>query len=303
MNAIQSFGIDKQYENHVALHPLDLSVPEGSVFGLLGPNGAGKTTLLRIINQIISPDNGSVSFYGQKIHSSDSRHIGYLPEERGLYKKMKVGEQSMYLAQLKGLSRNEARKRLHWWFKKWELETWWDKKVEELSKGMAQKVQFITTVLHEPKLLIFDEPFSGLDPVNAALIRDEMLRIRKEGATIVLSTHRMESVEELCSHIALLNHGEKILDGTVNEIRESHRNGNFRLSYRSNEPITLSLPNQVEMSQNLRDFNKGICIAEIQSIKLNSSEIISALAPQVDTIRFEEIIPSMNDIFIKSVEK
>tara|TARA_B100000768_G_C11270531_1_gene373213 strand:- start:1005 stop:1916 length:912 start_codon:yes stop_codon:yes gene_type:complete len=303
MNAIQSFGIDKQYENHVALHPLDLSIPEGSVFGLLGPNGAGKTTLLRIINQIISPDNGSVSFYGQNIRSSDSQHIGYLPEERGLYKKMKVGEQSMYLAQLKGLSKKEARKRLHWWFEKWGLETWWDKKVEELSKGMAQKIQFIITVLHEPKLLIFDEPFSGLDPLNAALIRDEMLRIREEGATIVLSTHRMESVEELCSHIALLNHGEKILDGTVNEIRESHRSGNFRLSYRSNEPITLSIPNQVEMSQNLKDLNKGICIAEIQSTKLNSSEIISALAPQVDTIRFEEIIPSMNDIFIKSVER
>ena len=303
MNAIQSFGIDKQYENHVALHTLDLSVPEGSVFGLLGPNGAGKTTLLRIINQIISPDNGSVSFYGQNIRSSHSHQIGYLPEERGLYKKMKVGEQSMYLAQLKGLSRKESRKRLHWWFKKWELETWWDKKAEELSKGMAQKIQFIITVIHEPKLLIFDEPFSGLDPVNAALIRDEMLRIKEEGATIVLSTHRMESVEELCSHIALLNHGEKILDGTVNEIRESHRNGNFRLSYRSNEPITLSLPEQAEISQNLRDFNKGICIAEIQSMKLNSSEIISVLAPQVDTIRFEEIIPSMNDIFIKSVKK
>ncbi|CAI8343693.1 MAG: ABC transporter ATP-binding protein NatA [Owenweeksia sp. TMED14] len=303
MNAIESFGVDKQYEGHIALHPIDMEIPEGSVFGLLGPNGAGKTTLLRIINQIISPDHGSVNFYGQKIRSSDSHQIGYLPEERGLYKKMKVGEQSMYFAQLKGLSRHEARKRLHWWFKKWGLETWWDKKVEELSKGMAQKIQFITTVLHEPKLLVFDEPFSGLDPINAALIRDEMLRIKKEGSTILLSTHRMESVEELCSHMALLNNGEKILDGSVNEIRESHRNGNFRLSYRSKNPITLSLPGEVIISQNITDFNKGICIAELQSTKLNSSEIISALAPQVDTIRFEEIIPSMNDIFIKSVKK
>ena len=227
MNAIQSFGVDKKYENHVALHPLDISIPEGSIFGLLGPNGAGKTTLIRIVNQIIAPDNGHIEFYGQNLRSEDRRWIGYLPEERGLYKKMKVGEQAMYLAQLKGLSRNEARARLHVWFKKWDLETWWDKKIEDLSKGMAQKIQFITTVLPEPKLLIFDEPFSGLDPVNAALIRDEILRIRDDGATIVLSTHRMESVEELCSHIALLNNGEKILDGSVNDIKESHRDGNF----------------------------------------------------------------------------
>ncbi len=303
MNAIQSFGVDKKYENHVALHPLDISIPEGSIFGLLGPNGAGKTTLLRIVNQIIAPDTGYIEFYGQNIRSEDRRWIGYLPEERGLYKKMKVGEQAMYLAQLKGLSRNEARSRLHVWFKKWNLETWWDKKIEDLSKGMAQKIQFITTVLHEPKLLIFDEPFSGLDPVNAALIRDEILRIRDDGATIVLSTHRMESVEELCSHIALLNNGEKILDGSVNDIKESHRDGNFRLIYRSDKAISLSIPNEVHLVQNNADIKKGVFIAELQSQKQSASQIIKNLSSQVDTISFEEIIPSMNDIFIKSVKK
>ena len=216
---------------------------------------------------------------------------------------MKVGEQAMYLSQLKGLSRNEARSRLHVWFKKWNLETWWDKKIEDLSKGMAQKIQFITTVLHEPKLLIFDEPFSGLDPVNAALIRDEILRIRDDGATIVLSTHRMESVEELCSHIALLNNGEKILDGSVNDIKESHRDGNFRLIYRSDKAISLSIPNEVHLVQNSADIKKGVFIAELQSQKHSASEIMKNLSSQVDTISFEEIIPSMNDIFIKSVKK
>ena len=303
MNAIQSFGVDKKYENHVALHPLDLSIPEGSIFGLLGPNGAGKTTLIRIVNQIIAPDNGHIEFYGQNLRSEDRRWVGYLPEERGLYKKMKVGEQSIYLSQLKGLSRNEARERLHVWFKKWNLETWWDKKIEDLSKGMAQKIQFITTVIHEPKLLIFDEPFSGLDPVNAALIRDEILRIRDDGATIVLSTHRMESVEELCTHIALLNNGEKIIDGSVNDIKESHRDGNFRLIYRSDKAINLSIPNEVHLVQNSADVKKGLCIAELESQKHTASQIIKNLSSQVDTVGFEEIIPSMNDIFIKSVKK
>ena len=304
MNNILSIdSVSKHYGNFTALNNVSVNIREGSIFGLLGPNGAGKTTLIRVINQITYPDSGKVLFNNSPLELKHIRDIGYLPEERGLYPKMKIGEQAVYLAQLKGLDSSTAKSELNKWFEKFQINDWWDKKVTELSKGMAQKIQFITTVLHEPKLLIFDEPFSGLDPVNAALIRDEILRIRDDGATIVLSTHRMESVEELCSHIALLNNGEKILDGSVNDIKESHRDGNFRLIYRSDKAISLSIPNEVHLVQNNADIKKGVFIAELQSQKQSASQIIKSLSSQVDTISFEEIIPSMNDIFIKSVKK
>ena len=220
MNVLEINSVSKSYSNHLALDDVSLAVPEGQIFGLLGPNGAGKTSLIRIINQITMPDKGTLLFNGQLLNSNHISQIGYLPEERGLYKKMKVGEQALYLAQLKGLSEKEAKKALKIWFERFEITPWWNKKVEELSKGMAQKIQFITTVLHQPKLLIFDEPFSGFDPINATLIKDEILRLKAKGTSIIFSTHRMESVEELCDHIALIDQSKKILDGPINQIKE-----------------------------------------------------------------------------------
>src|SRR5450759_5303549 len=221
----------KQFAGHLALDSVSLTVPENTIYGLLGPNGAGKTTLIRIINQITGPDSGELFLNGKKLMPSDVQLIGYLPEERGLYKKMKVGEQALYLAQLKGMTKSDALKALKYWFEKFEIEAWWDKKVEELSKGMAQKVQFITTILHEPKLLIFDEPFSGFDPINADLMRDEILELRKNGATVIFSTHNMASVEELCDDIALINKSKKILEGKVSDIKKTYRSNSYELSY------------------------------------------------------------------------
>jgi ABC-2 type transport system ATP-binding protein len=218
-NFLTANNVVKQFANHLALDKVSIDVPEGSIFGLLGPNGAGKTTLIRIITQITAPDQGEILFRGKKMTMDDVFHIGYLPEERGLYKKMKVGEQALYLVQLKGMSRTEGLKKLKYWFEKFEIQTWWDKKVEELSKGMAHKVQFIVTVLHDPKLLIIDEPFTGFDPINTNLVKNEILRLRENGATIVFSTHIMASVEELCDHIALINKGKNILEGKIDEVR------------------------------------------------------------------------------------
>ncbi|HBI81260.1 MAG TPA: ABC transporter ATP-binding protein, partial [Bacteroidales bacterium] len=220
MYLLETKGIEKRFSNHLALEDVSISVPRGCIYGLLGPNGAGKTTLIRIINQITGPDKGEVFFDGRHLQPNDIYRIGYLPEERGLYKKMKVGEQALFLAQLKGLSRTEAMKRLKFWFEKFEIQAWWDKKIEELSKGMAQKVQFMVTIIHEPELLIFDEPFSGFDPINVQLVKDEILELKRKGTTIIFSTHNMASVEELCDHITLINKSRNILSGQIDEVRQ-----------------------------------------------------------------------------------
>jgi ABC-2 type transport system ATP-binding protein len=278
-----------------------MDVPEGSVYGLLGPNGAGKTTLLRIINQITAPDQGYIHFKGQPI-GPDHRHmIGYLPEERGLYKKMKVGEQALYLAQLKGLSRQEAMQRLKIWFQKFEMVAWWDKKVEELSKGMAQKVQFITTVLHEPQLLIFDEPFSGFDPINVNLLKQEILQMREKGATIIFSTHNMASVEELCDHITLINEAEVVLQGEMSEIRENYRADKYLVSFHGDpEKLSRGLDPDFELLT-LEENGMG----QQATIRIGKGEgsgkLIRNLVEITEIKSFQEILPGMNDIFIQVV--
>src|SRR6201986_1460145 len=260
--------IEKQYAGHKALSDVSLEVESGQVFGLLGPNGAGKTSLIRIVNQITAPDSGEIYFNGEKLNQSHIERIGYLPEERGLYKKMEIGEQMIYLARLKGLSRNEALKRLKYWFEKLEIQAWWNKKIEELSKGMQQKAQFVATVLHEPELLILDEPFTGFDPVNAEIIKNEILELNKKGTTIIFSTHRMESVEELCDSIALLNLSHKILDGKVKTIRNNFRNGTYVLEYgghallmQSNAPFTILSENTLDDYHQLKlKINNGCSV-------------------------------------------
>ena len=300
MNALRARGIHKRYATHHALRGLDMEVPQGSLFGLLGPNGAGKTTLIRIINRILEADEGSLELFGSPLGPDAAQRIGYLPEERGLYKSMKVGEQAMYLARLRGLSSADAKQRLHSWFERWELQSWWDKKVSDLSKGMAQKVQFITTVLHEPELMIFDEPFSGFDPINAQLIRDEMLRLHRDGRTIIFSTHRMESVEELCSHIALVHQGRNVLHGTLQDLKDQHRSGQFILRYRSEQPLELHLPEGVSASEH-RIETAGIIHLGLRAGVQDASRVLSALASQVQPYQFEEVVPSIEDLFIKTV--
>ncbi len=296
-------NVSKQYAAHKALDNVSMEIPQGSVFGLLGPNGAGKTSLIRIINQITGPDSGEVLFEGEKLNSRHIGKIGYLPEERGLYKKMEVGEQALYLAQLKGLSHSEAMSRLKDWFERFELKGWWRKKIEELSKGMQQKVQFIITVLHEPKLLILDEPFTGFDPINANIIKDELLRLKDKGTTIVLSTHRMESVEELCTHIALINRSHKILEGPVHEIKRKFKSEKYEVEYKGNGiAFANSLWGGFELiaHQEHGDFMKA-------TIKLpegrSPNELLSSLIPNVEIHSFREIIPGMNDIFISLVQQ
>lgn len=303
MAFFEAKNIIKQYAGHTALNGVSISVPEGSIFGLLGPNGAGKTTLIRIINQITGPDAGEVYFNGETLKPEHIHHIGYLPEERGLYKKMKVGEQSIYLAQLKGLSKKDATARLQAWFKKFDILEWWDKKVEELSKGMAQKVQFITTILHEPKLLIFDEPFSGFDPINANLLKKEILELRDKGCTIIFSTHNMGSVEEICDHIALIHKAEKILDGSVEQIKKKYRTNTYNISFTGDLDIL-----KANLSQNVEilEQKKG---KEFDSLKLklnngtSSNDLLMQVLPHVEIVSFNEIIPSMNDIFIRVVNE
>lgn len=297
-------NVTKRYSNHTAVNDVSITVPKKSIYGLLGPNGAGKTSLIRIINQITAPDSGEILFNGQKLDPKHVEQIGYLPEERGLYKKMPVGEQAMYLARLKGLSKAEAKKRLKYWFEKFEMQTWWSKKIDELSKGMQQKVQFIVTVLHEPQLLILDEPFSGFDPINAQLIRNEILELRQKGSTIIFSTHNMGSVEELCDHIALINKSQKILDGSVKEIRRSHKNNIYRITFKGN---MMGFTNAVWDGAKLLESGKVEDEKDMHwaVIKLadgvKTGRLLQELLPIVEIISFNEVIPSMNDIFIAHV--
>jgi ABC-2 type transport system ATP-binding protein len=303
MYTIEARHIHKSYAQHKALNDVSIAVPEKSVFGLLGPNGAGKTTLIRIINQITGPDEGEVLFNGQPLRPIHVEQIGYLPEERGLYKKMKVGEQCMYLAQLKGLSSKEAKARLMEWFKRFDIHTWWDKKVEDLSKGMAQKVQFITTVLHEPKLLILDEPFSGFDPINAELIRKEMLRLKSEGTTIILSTHDMGSVETLCDNIALINRSQVILDGGVKDIKNSFRSHTYEVIFDGTSlDLGISLWADFELLKNEMVDDKHVAhIKLLKDRKLN--DLLQSLIPNVEINAVNELIPDMDQIFIEAVQK
>ena len=299
---LQAEHITKQFGDFYALHDVSIEVSKGRIFGLLGPNGAGKSTLIRIINQILQSDEGKVIFDGHEIRPSDVEHIGYLPEERGLYKKMKVGEQALYLAQLKGLSRMEAEKRLRWWFKHLEIDTWWNRKVEELSKGMQQKVQFVTTVLHNPKLLIFDEPFSGFDPVNATLLKKEILRLRDEGATVIFSTHNMSSVEEICDDIALINHSQVVLNGNVKEIRQSYRKNMFHLEIRCTDSRTITMPTEFVVINGKEE--KGVYTADVSlPSTASSNDLLSAVMSQGQVSALQEILPSMNDIFIEAVSR
>jgi ABC-2 type transport system ATP-binding protein len=298
---LQANSVTKNFGDFTALNKVSIHVPENSIFGLLGPNGAGKTTLIRIINQITGPDEGEVIFDGKRLHPDHISMIGYLPEERGLYKKMKVGEQALYLAQLKGLSHHEAKIRLKKWFEKFEIQAWWDKKVEELSKGMQQKIQFVVTVVHEPKLLIFDEPFSGFDPINVNLLRDEILELRKNGATIIFSTHNMASVEEHCDNIALINKSVKILDGPVKEIKRQYFTNSYQVQYRNfnGTPYNLQEPGIEVLSST---YDEGVCSATFRlSAGRGPNDLLAALIPHVSIITFNELIPSMNDIFISTV--
>ena len=305
-NLLEINNVIKTYGNYTALNNVSLQIPKGSVFGLLGPNGAGKTSLIRIINQITMPDSGTVFLDGEPLSPKHIADIGYLPEERGLYKSMKVGEQALYLAQLKGLSKEEAKKRLKYWFEKFDIASWWDKKIEELSKGMAQKVQFIVTVMHQPKLLIFDEPFSGFDPINAQLIAKEILQLRDEGATIIFSTHRMESVEELCDDIALIHKSNKILDGKLTDIKRKFRSNVYQigLSTENNDAVSSILHQNFEVLP--ADFklfgDEFICNVRL-SKNQSSNDLLSVLSNQGEVKHFVELIPSANDIFIEAVSK
>jgi len=294
-------NIVKQYSNHKALDDVSLDINTGSIFGLLGPNGAGKTSLIRIINQITAPDSGQVLLNGEKLNPSHIGMIGYLPEERGLYKKMEIGEQVIYLSQLKGLSKNEAIKRAKYWFEKLEMQSWWNKKVEDLSKGMQQKVQFVATVIHEPSLIILDEPFSGFDPVNADIIKNEIVELNKKGATIIFSTHRMESVEELCDSIVLLHKSKKILEGKVKDIRNSYRNGTFIIQYLSNS--TIAEHNEVFT---ILDSSQNEELKEVR-IKLNdqktTNDALNYLLPQVQILGLAEIVPTIHEIFVHQVKQ
>ena len=300
MNIISCNNVVKRFNQFTALDSVSINVPRASVFGLLGPNGAGKTTLIRIINQITMPDSGEVYFNGNQIKQSDIAYIGYLPEERGLYKKMKVGEQAIYFAQLKGLSHSQATKDLKEWFIKFGIQAWWNKKVEELSKGMAQKVQFITTVLHKPTLLILDEPFSGFDPVNVQLIRNEILKMKAEGATIILSTHNMESVEELCDNIALINKAKLIISGGLDEIRRNYGKNEVELFYRSSEPVEIA-SNSLYTLVSQEEHKSGRRVVLEKSKEATSSQVLGEFIDKVDVVSYKELIPRMNDIFIKLV--
>lgn len=303
MEIFKAAHVDKQYGDQYALNDVSISVPEGSVFGLLGPNGAGKTTLIRIINQITAPDKGTLEFMGRKLTSDDIYNIGYLPEERGLYKKMKVGEQALYLAQLKGMSKQDAIKKIKYWFEKFEIQTWWNKKVEELSKGMQQKIQFVTTIIHDPKLMIFDEPFSGFDPINARMLKKEILDLRDKGATVIFSTHNMESVEELCDYITLINKARVVLEGPVKDIRNTYKANIFDVHYHG-EPsvIVSSLNGEFEILKNKMEENEGFATIKIPE-GTPPNELLKKLIPNVQILGLTEQIPGMNQIFIQAVEE
>lgn len=301
MSYFSARNITKRYANHTALTNVSIDVPEQCIFGLLGPNGAGKTSLIRIINQITGPDEGEVYFGNEKLAAHHVDRIGYLPEERGLYKKMKVGEQALYLAQLKGVSKADALKKLRYWFEKFEIQGWWNRKVEELSKGMQQKIQFIVTIIHEPSLLIFDEPFSGFDPINVNLLKEEILQLRKNGATIIFSTHNMESVEELCDNIALINNSHKILEGRVKDIKNTYKTNTFTLGY---DGFAGSLKSILPAEYNLVEESEddGMTMASVRLPKGTSqNELLGSVLPYLNLHSFNEKIPTMNDIFIETV--
>lgn len=303
MPLLEIKNVRKQFANHLALDDVSINIPEGKIFGLLGPNGAGKTTLIRIINQITAPDSGEVLLSGVKLNNSHVAKIGYLPEERGLYKKMKVGEQALYLAQLKGLSKKDALKKLKYWFEKFEIQTWWNKKVEELSKGMQQKVQFIVTILHEPKLLIFDEPFSGFDPINTNLLKQEILQLKKDGATVIFSTHNMGSVEELCDNIALINKSQKILDGSIEEVRNKYKSNTYEIQFSGNfNMFQATLTSNYEILEHIPSDNLNIVKIRLLN-KIPTNELISQMLPLGNISSFKEIIPGINEIFISIVEE
>lgn len=304
MIALRAEGINKSYRNHRALTDLSIEVPKQSIYGLLGPNGAGKTTLIRIINQILLADSGQVFLNDEPLCRKHIRDIGYLPEERGLYRKMKVGEQAIYLARLKGLSRHDAIMRLRDWFEKFEISGWWNKKVEELSKGMAQKVQFIVTVLHRPQLLIFDEPFSGFDPINVNILREEILRLRDEGATVIFSTHNMESVEEMCDHITLINQSRSVLTGPIDEVRRQFETSIYDLHYRGNpEAVRAAVP--AGWSFEPGEPSEGYATAVLQNAdsSIEPNPLLSALLPTAEVYRFTRRAARMNDIFIRVVKE
>ncbi|MBQ3204196.1 MAG: ATP-binding cassette domain-containing protein [Alistipes sp.] len=303
MNILQANNITKHYTAHTALDNVSVEIPRGSVYGLLGPNGAGKTTLIRVITRITLPDAGEVLFDGRKITDEDIFRIGYLPEERGLYKKMKVGEQAIFFARLRGLSRHEAVARLKVWFERFNLQEWWDRKVEDLSKGMAQKVQFIATVVHQPKLLIFDEPFSGFDPINANLLKQEILRLRDEGSTVIFSTHNMSSVEEICDHITLINRSRNILSGEVGEVRRRYGENIFSLRYRGDEALLRGGLDRVAEVLAATQLEQGLSEMKFrlgEGVTMHDAIHIANEAVEIRSL--EEVIPSMNDIFIRAVE-
>lgn len=298
-NILDVKNVTKNYSNHCALDNVSLSVPNGVIYGLLGPNGAGKTSLIRIVNQITGPDAGTILFNGLALSEKNIYEIGYLPEERGLYKKMKVGEQLLYLARLKGLNKSEALDKLRYWFEKFEIKTWWDKNVEDLSKGMQQKIQFVATVLHQPKLIILDEPFSGFDPINASIIKDEILELKEKGSTIIFSTHRMESVEELCDYIALINKSKKVLEGKKQDIKDKYKSNTFSIQFNGelNEEFkTFSIISEIT---NL-DGRKFAVLKAYDSAK--SNEILKELLPKIEIKSFKEDEASMNDVFINAVQ-
>ncbi|MEJ1223501.1 ABC transporter ATP-binding protein [Sediminicola sp. 1XM1-17] len=297
-------SVSKQFGDHAALTNVSLEIPKNSIYGLLGPNGAGKTTLIRIINQITYPDSGRVFFDGKPLQPQHISMIGYLPEERGLYKSMKVGEQALYLAQLKGLTKAEAKERLKYWFDRLEIGDWWGKKVQELSKGMAQKIQFIVTVLHQPKLLIFDEPFSGFDPINANIIKDEILQLKENGTSIIFSTHRMESVEELCEYIALIHKSEKILDGKLSEIKKAYKNNVFKvgLEVLDGESLLNELQQKFTISAPIFLREENQLDFTIQLPNNHTGHLLAHLSSKANINHFVETIPSANEIFIQTIQ-
>ena len=298
-------NVTKKFGNQIALNNVSLAIPKNSIYGLLGPNGAGKTTLIRIINQITFPDSGEVIFDGELLQPHHIASIGYLPEERGLYKSMKVGEQALYLAQLKGLSKSDAKQKLKYWFDKFEIGDWWNRKIQELSKGMAQKIQFIVTVLHEPKLLIFDEPFSGFDPINANIIKDEIIKLKEKGTSIIFSTHRMESVEELCEYIALLHNAEKILDGRLVDIKKQYKNNMFRvgLELENGENFLKLISDKFDISSSHYDVNSKQLDFTVQLPKDDTRSFLALLSSKSSINNFVETIPTANDIFIQTVQR
>ncbi|NCO63086.1 MAG: ABC transporter ATP-binding protein [Flavobacteriales bacterium] len=304
-NLLEVKNVSKNFGSFTALNKISIAVPKGSIYGLLGPNGAGKTTLIRVVNQITMPDSGQVFLDNEPLNGTHIKDIGYLPEERGLYKSMKVGEQALYLAQLKGLSHKEAKAKLKYWFERLEIGDWWNKKIQELSKGMAQKIQFVVTVLHQPKLLIFDEPFSGFDPINANLIKDEILKLREDGATVIFSTHRMESVEELCDDIALLHQSNKILDGKLMDIKRQYKTNTYEVGIlaKQNDVLKKELSDKFQISEaSFKTLGNELKLNIKLSDKEKPNDLLAYLCQQGDVCHFVELIPSVNDIFIQTVK-